>query len=159
MPETSEMLDAHPHLVRMDQAAPGRCDEEFYRAENIGRSQMQSFLEGIQTQSANGVLGDPTGSNAEAGREILELLAQGVASDAAFIHDEGTGRPGCPAVALSASATAVRHRRSGRRTDAARLGPGPRARVSRAARPRPAQRATASARRGSTQPGRGKWQV
>ena len=85
--ETSEMLDAHPHLVRMDQAAPGRCDEEFYRAENIGRSQMQSFLEGIQTQSANGVLGDPTGSNAEAGREILELLAQGVASDAAVIQD------------------------------------------------------------------------
>ena len=48
---------------------------------------MQWFLEGIRTQNANGVLGDPTGSNAEAGREILELLAQGVASDAAVIED------------------------------------------------------------------------
>jgi creatinine amidohydrolase len=80
--ETSEMLECQPHLVRMDAAVPGRCDEDFYKAENIGRSQMQSFLEGIQTQSPNGVLGDPTGATAEAGRELLELLAQGVATEA-----------------------------------------------------------------------------
>jgi creatinine amidohydrolase len=80
--ETSEMLECQPHLVHMDRAVPGRCDEDFYKPENIGRSQMESYLEGIQTQSPTGVLGDPTGATAEAGVEILELLARGVAADA-----------------------------------------------------------------------------
>jgi creatinine amidohydrolase len=83
--ETSMMLDDQPSLVRMDKAEPGRHDDDFYKPENIGHSQMQSFLEGIQTQSPNGILGDPTGSNAEAGDELLELVAQGLATEIAQV--------------------------------------------------------------------------
>ena len=61
------MLDYRPELVRMEEAAAGRCDDEFYLPENVGRSQMESFLYGIQTQSPNGILGDPVGSTADAG--------------------------------------------------------------------------------------------
>src|SRR5262249_39180202 len=46
--ETSMMLDYRPDLVDMDEAAPGRCDDDFYLPENIDRSQMESFLYGIQ---------------------------------------------------------------------------------------------------------------
>jgi creatinine amidohydrolase len=83
--ETSMMLVEQAELVRMDRAEPGRSDEDFYKPENIGRSQMQSFLEGIQTQSPNGILGDPTGSSAAAGDELLELVAQGLATEIAEI--------------------------------------------------------------------------
>jgi creatinine amidohydrolase/Fe(II)-dependent formamide hydrolase-like protein len=65
----------------MEAAEPGRCDEEFYLPENIGRSQMESFLHGIQTQSPNGILGDPVGSTAEAGDELLELVARALAHE------------------------------------------------------------------------------
>ncbi len=95
--ETSEMLECQPDLVHMDAAVPGRCDEDFYKPENISRSQMQSFLEGIETQSPIGVLGDPTGATAEAGRKILELLARGVAANATASTPE-------PAAAETASA-------------------------------------------------------
>jgi creatinine amidohydrolase len=86
--ETSMMLECEPLLVDMEAAEPGRSDEDFYKPENIGRSQMQSFLEGIQTQSANGILGDPTGSEAAAGRELLELVAQGLAAEIATASRE-----------------------------------------------------------------------
>jgi creatinine amidohydrolase len=78
--ETSEMLEAQPHLVRVEAFEPGRCDEEFYKPENSPQAQMDSFLYGIQTQTPIGVLGDPTGANAEAGREILEVLARSLAA-------------------------------------------------------------------------------
>jgi creatinine amidohydrolase/Fe(II)-dependent formamide hydrolase-like protein len=65
----------------MDAAAPGRCDDEFYLPENIDRSQMESFLYGIQTQSPNGILGDPTGSTAEVGDELLRLAAESLAEE------------------------------------------------------------------------------
>ena len=96
--ETSEMLESQPQLVRVDRIEPGRCDEDFYKAENIGRSQTESFLYGIQTQSPNGVLGDPTGANAEAGREVIELLAHGIAADAAQIDEsrQSRSRPAPP---------------------------------------------------------------
>lgn len=79
--ETSMMLRYRPDLVRMDVAEPGRSDEDFYRPENVSRSQMESFLYGIQTQSANGILGDPVGSTAEAGEDLLELSAQALAAE------------------------------------------------------------------------------
>jgi len=79
--ETSMMLDYRPELVRMDAAEPGRCDDEFYLPENIGRSQTESFLHGIQTQSPNGILGDPTGSTADAGEELLQLAAESLAEE------------------------------------------------------------------------------
>jgi creatinine amidohydrolase len=79
--ETSMMLDYRPDLVREDRYEPGRCDDEFYLPENIARSQMESFLYGIQTQSPNGILGDPTGSTADAGDELLRLAAESLAED------------------------------------------------------------------------------
>jgi creatinine amidohydrolase len=77
--ETSMMLDYRADLVRMEEAAAGRCDDEFYLPENVGRSQMESFLYGIQTQSPNGILGDPVGSTADAGEELLQLAAEALA--------------------------------------------------------------------------------
>jgi creatinine amidohydrolase len=79
--ETSMMLRHLPGLVRMDAAEPGRSDDDFYLPENIARSQMESFLHGIQTQSPNGILGDPSGSTPEVGEELLELAAAELAVD------------------------------------------------------------------------------
>lgn len=79
--ETSMMLAHRPDLVRMEVAAPGRCDDDFYLPENIARSQMESFLEGIQTQSPNGILGDPVGSTADAGEELFDLTAEALAAE------------------------------------------------------------------------------
>ena len=81
--ETSMMLQQMPDLVRMEDAEPGRADDDFYLPENIGRSQMESFLYGIQTQSPNGVLGDPTGSTPDSGEQLLELVAADLAADIA----------------------------------------------------------------------------
>lgn len=79
--ETSMMLVYRPDLVNMDAAAPGRCDDDFYLPANVARSQMESFLYGIQTQSPNGILGDPVGSTPEAGEELLELSARALADE------------------------------------------------------------------------------
>jgi creatinine amidohydrolase len=79
--ETSMMLQHLPDLVRMDAAEPGRSDDDFYLPENIEQSQMESFLYGIQTQSPNGILGDPTGSTADVGDELLELAAAALAAE------------------------------------------------------------------------------
>ena len=81
--ETSMMLRELPDLVQMEAAEPGRANDDFYLPENIGRSQMESFLHGIQTQSPNGILGDPTGSDPDAGEELLELMAAELAADLA----------------------------------------------------------------------------
>jgi creatinine amidohydrolase len=79
--ETSMMLDCRPELVQMGEAAAGRCDDDFYLPENIERSQMDSFLYGIQTQSPNGVLGDPTGSEASVGDDLLRIAAESLAAE------------------------------------------------------------------------------
>jgi creatinine amidohydrolase len=79
--ETAMMLDYRADLVNMDDAVPGRCDDDFYRPENIDQSQMDSFLNGIQTQSPSGILGDPTGAEAEIGDELLRLAAESLAED------------------------------------------------------------------------------
>jgi creatinine amidohydrolase len=79
--ETSMMLADKPALVDMDSAEPGRADADFYLAENLQRSQMESFLFGVRKQSENGVLGDPTGANAAAGERLLEIAAQALAVD------------------------------------------------------------------------------
>jgi creatinine amidohydrolase len=69
--ETSVMLMLRPDLVNMQKAAAGLTDEAFYRAENINKSKINSFIHGIKSQSANGILGDPTGANAKIGVEIF----------------------------------------------------------------------------------------
>ena len=70
--ETSIMLMLRPELVDMEKAAPGLTDEAFYLPENISKSQISSFIHGIKSQAENGVLGDPTGANADIGKEIFE---------------------------------------------------------------------------------------
>lgn len=79
--ETAMMLVERPELVDMASAAPGRCDDDFYRPESIAASQMESFLRGIQTQSPNGILGDPTGASAEEGERLLDIAADVLARD------------------------------------------------------------------------------
>jgi creatinine amidohydrolase len=74
--ETSMMLYLHPDLVDLDNMEPGLVDDAFYRPENLKRSQLASFTYGVRSQSPNGVLGDPTGANAEVGRRLVELQVQ-----------------------------------------------------------------------------------
>jgi creatinine amidohydrolase len=75
--ETSMMLYLHPDLVDTASFEPGLVDEAFYRPENLKRSQLASFTYGVRSQSPNGVLGDPTGANAEVGQRLVELHVQG----------------------------------------------------------------------------------
>ena len=79
--ETSLMLMLRPDLVNMHLAKPGLVEESFYKPENLSKSQMESFIHGIKSQSENGILGDPTGSNAEIGKEILEIKVNEVAEE------------------------------------------------------------------------------
>ena len=79
--ETSIMLALKPELVTMDKAAPGLVDESFYLPDTIARSQMDSFLHGIKSQSPNGILGDPTGSDAELGKSLLKLKVRNLAEE------------------------------------------------------------------------------
>lgn len=79
--ETAMMLAYAPGLVRMELAEAGRCDEEFYEPETIARSQMESFLYGIESQSPNGILGDPVGASAEEGELLLQTAAASLAAD------------------------------------------------------------------------------
>ena len=81
--ETAMMLVAEQDLVAMDRAEPGRCDDEFYRPENLAASQMESFLRGVQSQSPNGFLGDPVGASAEQGERLLDIAAEVLARDVA----------------------------------------------------------------------------
>jgi creatinine amidohydrolase len=79
--ETSMVLAERADLVGMERATPGLTDEEFYRPERLAQSQIESFLRGIHHQSPNGVLGDPTGANAEAGVALLEMAAESLAEE------------------------------------------------------------------------------
>ncbi|MHB8619630.1 MAG: creatininase family protein [Chloroflexota bacterium] len=79
--ETSMMLVAQGDKVRMDLAEPGLADEAFYEPANIKKSQLQSFIYGVKSQSPNGILGDPTGSNEEIGRTLIELRTNDMASE------------------------------------------------------------------------------
>jgi creatinine amidohydrolase len=74
--ETAEMLVVAPELVRMERSAPGRSDEDFYSPERLKWSQLESFVNGIRSQSPNGILGDPTGATAEVGETLLQMRAE-----------------------------------------------------------------------------------
>ncbi len=80
--ESSIMLALHPDLVDMSRAEEGRADEEFYHPHYIKHSQIESFVSGIRYQSPNGILGDARGSNAEAGRRLLEVNVAEAAEEA-----------------------------------------------------------------------------
>lgn len=77
--ETSEMLAIHPKLVDLEAAAPGLTDEAFYAPERLRLSALESYTRGVHNQSANGVLGDPSGANPEIGEELLELRSDEIA--------------------------------------------------------------------------------
>ena len=79
--ETSMMLAAFPDLVRVSAMKAGLTDEAFYAPESVAKSQMASFVHGIQAQSPNGVLGDPTGADAAAGEKLIDLAAASLARD------------------------------------------------------------------------------
>jgi creatinine amidohydrolase len=98
--ETSMMLSYRRELVHMEAAEPGRCDDDFYLPENVARSQMESFLHGIQTQSPNGILGDPVGSTADAGDELFDLIARALAAQL-------LAEPGAVALAQAVTANSV----------------------------------------------------
>jgi creatinine amidohydrolase len=65
--ETSLMLALDPASVRIELAEPG-CTER------IDRLLPRLRAEGVRPVSSNGVLGDPTGANAEEGRALLDAL-------------------------------------------------------------------------------------
>ena len=67
--ETSLMLALAPELVALDRAEPGF----------IGRPPNSVFTEGVRSISPNGVLGDPTGANAQEGRTLFESLTRSLA--------------------------------------------------------------------------------
>lgn len=71
--ETSMVLAIRPDLVHMDKAERGLDDPEFYSPEKQKRNQLQGFAVGVKPLSPNGILGDPRGATAEAGKELLAL--------------------------------------------------------------------------------------
>ncbi len=77
--ETSEMLVAKPHLVKMQFAEKGLDEESFYDPQRIPRSQIESFIHGIAYFSENGILGDPRGANEEVGEKLLNMAASAFA--------------------------------------------------------------------------------
>lgn len=81
--ETSMMLVLRPDLVAMGKATPGLVEKDFYKPENLEKSKMESFVYGIKSQSPNGILGDPTGSDPETGKAILEWKIAGIAEEIA----------------------------------------------------------------------------
>ena len=77
--ETSLMLVAKPHLVKMELAEKGLDDDAFYEPENIPRSQINCFIHGIKPYSDNGILGDPRGANREVGEALMEITVNAFA--------------------------------------------------------------------------------
>jgi mycofactocin system creatininase family protein len=65
--ETSLLLAIDPGAVRLELAEPGRT-------EPIATLLPRLRAEGVRPVSSNGVLGDPTGANAEEGQALLDAL-------------------------------------------------------------------------------------
>ncbi|MEZ5378967.1 MAG: mycofactocin biosynthesis peptidyl-dipeptidase MftE [Acidimicrobiales bacterium] len=74
--ETSLMLHLAPHLVRTDRAVPGTTTP---LSEVIDRLR----AEGLAPVAPTGVLGDPSGADADEGRRLFELLVSGLAASLA----------------------------------------------------------------------------
>ena len=84
--ETSVMLALHPELVRPSGLGPATSVRS-------RRSPATSARGGVRAVSANGVLGDPTGANAEAGeRTLARWTDQLVTSVAAALAGWAAGR-------------------------------------------------------------------
>jgi creatinine amidohydrolase len=88
--ETSLMLALAPHLVRTNLMEPGYAgplDEAVAR---------RFFAEGAAALSANGVLGDPRGSTAMAGRAYLAAFVRAMADQVLIARDGPMGSGGDP---------------------------------------------------------------
>lgn len=72
--ETACMLVIRPDLVRMDRAEPGWIGDNATIIDRI-------FLEGLQSVTPNGIMGDPRRATAEMGAAILEHLSQTIADE------------------------------------------------------------------------------
>lgn len=73
--EGSIMMAVHAERVRPERVEPGRVgplDAEVTRA---------LFRSGMKAVSSNGILGDPTGMNAELGRRLVDALAARIAGE------------------------------------------------------------------------------
>jgi mycofactocin precursor peptide peptidase len=68
-PETSMLLHLDPARVRMDQAVPGDTRP-------LGQTWPLLRSAGVRAVSESGILGDPTSATAQAGRALLDDLAQ-----------------------------------------------------------------------------------
>ncbi len=79
--ETSELLAVKPQLVKMRFAEEGLVDEDFFKPENIPRSQIDTFTLGIRHFSKNGILGDARGANGEIGEKLLEIAVETVVEE------------------------------------------------------------------------------
>jgi creatinine amidohydrolase len=73
-PETSMMLQLDPDRVHMDRAVPGDTRP-------LGQTWPQLRTAGVRAVSPTGILGDPTGATAEAGRALLDTLAADLIRD------------------------------------------------------------------------------
>jgi creatinine amidohydrolase len=80
--ETSLILFLRPDAVRMDLAAPGVT-------EHLGDLLDLIHIGGVRAVSPNGVLGDPTGANAERGQKIFDEM-----TDRLVATIQGVGVPG-----------------------------------------------------------------
>ena len=72
--ETAMMLAIRPDLVQMQKAEPGWMGDLFTVKDQL-------FSAGLQSITANGILGDPRRATAEMGRQVLELTVREMAAD------------------------------------------------------------------------------
>jgi hypothetical protein len=72
--ETACMLVIRPDLVRMERAEPGWIGDNATIIDRI-------FLEGLQSVTPNGIMGDPRRATAEMGEALLEHLSQTIADE------------------------------------------------------------------------------
>jgi mycofactocin precursor peptide peptidase len=71
--ETSLLLAVDPAAVRLELAEPGRTEPLTTLLPSLR-------AEGVRPVSSNGVLGDPTGANAEEGQALLHVLVDDLAA-------------------------------------------------------------------------------
>jgi creatinine amidohydrolase len=71
--ETAMMLAVAPDLVNMDAAEKGLAEDAFYEPDHLPRSQIDSFIHGIDHFIDNGILGDPRGADADKGQMLMEI--------------------------------------------------------------------------------------
>lgn len=85
--ETSVMMAIRPDLVRSVPPAADGCD--------LGLAEVIGVLRrsGVRSVSANGVLGNPAGSSAELGGDILEFWEADLASSVTGWPDAGSSGP------------------------------------------------------------------